>query len=74
VNWRIAGRVLAAWAVTLPSAAGLAAGAHALIDALGTRQATSSLAASLVALVGCAALWILARRRPVTPDNVNAIA
>ena len=68
-RWGVAGQVLVGWVVTLPAAAGMAAGAHSIIDLFSDATA-GALVAGAIALSGCAVLWWLARRDPVTPDNV----
>ncbi|QXE37510.1 inorganic phosphate transporter [Streptomyces sp. GMY02] len=70
VRWSTAGRMFAAWGLTLPAAGLVAAGAEFL-----TRQGSwgvSVVAALLVVLSG--AIWLAARRRPVDHTNVNETA
>lgn len=67
VRWRTAGRMVAAWALTLPSAAAVAAVAGLL-----TEQGNIGVAVvALLAACACATIWVLARRKPVTAGNVN---
>ncbi|MFI5618663.1 anion permease [Streptomyces sp. NPDC051567] len=68
VRWKVAGRIAVSWVLTLPAAALLGALSASVADRGG-------LGVALVAAVtaACATvLAVLARRRPVTPDNVNA--
>lgn len=70
VRWSTAGRMFAAWGLTLPAAGLAAAGAEFL-----TRQGSwgvSVVAALLIAVSG--AIWLAARRRPVDHTNVNETA
>jgi PiT family inorganic phosphate transporter len=67
VHWGIVGRIGLAWLVTLPAAA--------LVGGLAAWVASSSmLGLIIVAVVGagaCIGLYLLARRKPVTSENVN---
>jgi len=69
VHWGIVGRIAIAWGVTLPAAA--------LVGGLAAWAATTSLVGLiLVAVLGAAAgvgLYLLARRHPVTHENVNDV-
>ncbi|WP_327291719.1 inorganic phosphate transporter [Streptomyces sp. NBC_01198] len=67
VRWSTAGRMVAAWALTLPAAGLVAAGAALLTD-----QGTWGVATVAVAgLAICASIRTAARRKPVTHANVN---
>jgi inorganic phosphate transporter, PiT family len=69
VRWGLAGRMVAAWLVTLPAAGGVAALAFVVSDAIGA--GTGALLVGLVA-AGCAGvLFVLIQRRdPVTAETV----
>jgi len=67
VHWSTAGRMVAAWALTLP-AAGLVGGAAAALADRGTWGVT---AVGVLGFAVCAAVWTSSRRRPVTYANVN---
>ncbi|WP_431963587.1 inorganic phosphate transporter [Actinacidiphila sp. bgisy160] len=67
VRWSTAGRMSAAWALTLP-AAGLVAAAAALLADQGDLGVT---AVAVLALAACTAIWIASRRKPVDHTNVN---
>jgi PiT family inorganic phosphate transporter len=71
VRWGIAGQILVAWVMTLPAAAGCAAAARSLVDALGSSGTRGALVASVLAAALCAVLFVLARRRPVSAANVD---
>ncbi|MFG6402243.1 MULTISPECIES: inorganic phosphate transporter [unclassified Microbacterium] len=67
VHWGVVGRIVIAWVVTLPAAA--------LVGGLAAWLASTSLIGLLIVAVvgaaGCVGLYLLARRRPVTAENVN---
>ncbi|MFF5563768.1 anion permease [Streptomyces sp. NPDC012623] len=67
VRWNIAGRIALSWALTLP-AAGALGGASAWTADRGN-WGVGLVVVVVLATTTC--LRILARRRPVTPDNVN---
>ncbi|MER5969947.1 inorganic phosphate transporter [Streptomyces sp. NPDC002055] len=67
VRWSTAGRMVAAWGLTLP-AAGLVAAAAALLAGQGTWGVAT---VAVLALVACGAIWALSRRKPVDHTNVN---
>jgi PiT family inorganic phosphate transporter len=69
VRWSTAGRMVAAWALTLP-AAGLAAAGAALLADQGTWGVTTVAVAGLVI---CAVIRTAARRKPITHANVNEL-
>jgi PiT family inorganic phosphate transporter len=67
VHWNVVTRIAFAWVVTLPAAAVVGGGA--------AWAASSGIAGLMVVLVGglavCVGLFLLARRRPVSAENVN---
>lgn len=70
VRWSVAGRMLVAWALTLPASALFGAGA-------GRLASTGAAGTTVVAAVGvavAAGLFVLSRRNPVTANNVNDAA
>jgi inorganic phosphate transporter, PiT family len=69
VRWSVAGRMVVAWALTLPAAAaiGAVAGAVASQGAVGT-----GLVALAAAAMGASAYWA-SRREPVNASNVNKV-
>ncbi|MDX2815452.1 inorganic phosphate transporter [Streptomyces sp. PA03-5A] len=67
VRWSTAGRMFAAWGLTLPAAGLVAAGAALLADQ-GDLGVT---AVAVLALAACVAIWIASRRKPVDHTNVN---
>jgi PiT family inorganic phosphate transporter len=70
VRWGTAGRMVAAWALTLP-AAGLVAGGAAYLADRGTWGVTT---VGVIGLAVCLAVRTAARRKPVTAANVNEAA
>ncbi|MBV8066040.1 MAG: inorganic phosphate transporter [Actinobacteria bacterium] len=71
VRWGVAGQILIAWVLTLPAAAGCAAGAYALIDAFGTARTTGAIVATAAAAAVYVVLFLVSRRDPVNASNVN---
>ncbi|MET8676218.1 inorganic phosphate transporter [Streptomyces sp. NPDC004647] len=67
VRWSTAGRMVAAWGLTLP-AAGLVAAAAALLAGLGNWGVA---AVAVLALAACGTIWWFARRNAVDHTNVN---
>jgi PiT family inorganic phosphate transporter len=70
IRWSTAGRMLIAWALTLPAAGLVAAGAALLAD-----QGDWGVAVvAVLAAAACASIWVAARRKPVDHTNVNDVA
>ena len=69
VRWSTAGRMVAAWGLTLP-AAGAVAAVAALLAEQGDWGVTTVAVAALVAGL---AIWAASRRRPVDHTNVNDV-
>ena len=70
VRWRVAGRMVAAWIITLPSAAVVGALMWWIADVLG--GALLGAAAIVVILVAlAAAMYLRSRKEPVDQANVN---
>ncbi|MET9877909.1 inorganic phosphate transporter [Actinacidiphila glaucinigra] len=67
VRWSTAGRMFAAWGLTLPAAGLVAAGAALLADQ-GDWGVTT---VAVLALAACTAIWMASRRKPVDHTNVN---
>lgn len=69
VRWSTAGRMAAAWVLTLP-----AAGAVAAVAALLAQQGDLGVTAvTVIALVAGLAIWAASRREPVDHTNVNDV-
>ncbi|MFC7219714.1 anion permease [Streptomyces polyrhachis] len=69
VRWSTAGRMFAAWGLTLP-AAGLVAGGAAL---LADRGDWGVVTVAVLGAGACAAIWAASRRKPVDHHNVNDV-
>lgn len=69
VRWSVAGRIVAAWVVTLPAAATVGGALYWLAREIGGDAGTIVVSVIAVAVVG--AIWLASRRNPVTPANVN---
>lgn len=69
VRWGVAGRMFAAWLLTLPAAGIVGALCHWLESGLG---GTAGVLAVAFVLVGVStAIWLISRRKPVDHTNVN---
>jgi inorganic phosphate transporter, PiT family len=69
VRWRVFGRMVVTWIVTLPAAGLVGAAAFALQNGIGGDAGVIVL--MLVLVLYCFGIWVLSRRSAVTPDNVN---
>jgi inorganic phosphate transporter, PiT family len=68
VRWSVAGRMAAAWCITLPAAAAVGAVAAAIVVHGGT---AGTAVTALAAVAAAGFIGYLARRNPVTAGNVN---
>ncbi|MBW4720564.1 inorganic phosphate transporter [Saccharothrix obliqua] len=66
VRWGVAGRMAAAWVLTLPAAAIVGAFAGK-VASLGTGGVVAVASAAVVVALG---IWLLSRREPVRPEHV----
>ena len=72
VNWGVFGTMVVAWILTVPGAALIAAIAGLATGVLG---GTAGLViVTVVAIAGGVAIWLVAQRDPVTPNNVNDVS
>jgi PiT family inorganic phosphate transporter len=69
VRWRVAGRMVAAWLITLPAAAVVGAAMWWIAHLIGGVAGAVTVVAVLVAAT--AAMWWRSRRAPVGHHNVN---
>jgi inorganic phosphate transporter, PiT family len=69
VRWGMAGRMVAAWLVTLPAAGAVAGAFYWAADGIGGSGGALVVGAVTVAIA--AAIWFLSRRNPVTAGNVT---
>ncbi len=68
VKWGVAGRMVLAWVLTLPAAAGVAA----LIAAVTNHHGNAAIVVvAVVAAAVLAGVWLLSRKDAVTAGNVN---
>ncbi|MFF3561491.1 anion permease [Streptomyces sp. NPDC002574] len=67
VRWGVAGRIAVSWVLTLPAAAAVG-GFAAWVAGHGDMGVALVAGTALAAATG---FYVLSRRRPVTPDNVN---
>ena len=69
VRWNIFGRMLATWVVTIPSAGAMGAAVYYAATGIGGTLGVAVMFA--VGALVCLGLFVLSRRSPVTPENVN---
>jgi len=69
VRWGVAGRMLAAWGLTLPAAGIVGALCYWIQDGIGGALGTAVVFGILVAT--SLAIWVASRRKPVDHKNVN---
>lgn len=69
VRWGICGELVVAWLLTMPAAGLVGATCFALQSAIGGNLGVYLMALVLVAL--CGWIFMLSRKRPVNPENVN---
>ncbi|HEY9290864.1 MAG TPA: inorganic phosphate transporter [Microlunatus sp.] len=70
VRWGVAGRMVAAWVITLPAAGLVGALCWVIANALGPNLGTAVVLALLI--VAGAFMFLRSRRTAVNPDNVNS--
>ncbi len=68
VSWRVFGRMVGAWVITIPAAAGVAALMYAI-----TQIPSTAVAATIITIIGvvCAGLLVLARRDNLGPGDLD---
>jgi PiT family inorganic phosphate transporter len=69
VRWRVAGRMLVAWVITMPSAGLVAAAAWWLADAIG--GAAGALTITFILMAISAVMYATSRHEPINANNVN---
>jgi PiT family inorganic phosphate transporter len=70
VRWSLAGRIVAAWVITLPAAGAVGGVLYWVASEIGGDAGTITVCA--IGVVGAAIAWLASRRNPVTSANVNA--
>ncbi|OBI04275.1 inorganic phosphate transporter [Mycolicibacter heraklionensis] len=70
VRWSVAGRMAAAWLVTLPMAGGVGAAAYGLVHGIGGYPGITIGVVLLISTV--LAIWLRSRRARIDHNNVNA--
>ena len=70
VRWGVAGRMAAAWLITLPSAGIVGAITYFLVHGIGSWAGIGIGFALLIA--AAAAIWLQSRKAPIDSNNVNA--
>ncbi|MEI6447963.1 MAG: inorganic phosphate transporter [Actinomycetes bacterium] len=75
VDWRVIGRIVVGWLLTLPAAAIAGGLANATVELFGTDQPeVGALIVASVGAVGCFLLWRANQRSKVDPDSVVEFA
>ena len=69
VRWNVAGRMVSAWIVTMPSAGAVGALAYAIANGIGGNA--GGIIVFLVVMAVGTTFYLLSRKTKVTPDNVN---
>jgi len=69
VRWNVAGRMVSAWIVTMPSAGAVGALAYAIANGIGGNA--GGIIVFLVVIAIGTGFYLLSRKTKVTPDNVN---
>jgi inorganic phosphate transporter, PiT family len=69
VRWNVAGRMVSAWIITMPSAGAVGALAYAVANGIGGDAGVILVFLAVVAMGS--GFYLLSRRTKVTPDNVN---
>lgn len=69
VRWRLAGRMGIAWITTIPAAALVSAACWAVAHLIGGAAGILIVFGALV--IGCVVMWLVSRKDPINPDNVN---
>jgi PiT family inorganic phosphate transporter len=69
VRWNVAGRMVSAWILTMPSAGAVGAVAYVIANGIGGNA--GGIVVFLTVIVIAVAFYLLSRKTKVTPDNVN---
>ncbi|BBY34191.1 anion permease [Mycolicibacter minnesotensis] len=70
VRWGVAGRMAAAWLVTLPMAGGVGSGAYGLVHGIGGYPGI--IIGVVLLITAVLAIWLRSRRARIDHNNVNA--
>jgi inorganic phosphate transporter, PiT family len=71
VHWGVAGQMVGAWALTIPSAGLIGAGAWEITNLFGVHGALASVVVALLAAALAAGVWTLAQRNKITADDLD---
>ena len=69
VRWSLAGRMVAAWLITLPAAASVGGLLYWIASEIGGDAGT--IVVCVIAIIGATIIWLASRRNPVTASNVT---
>jgi len=71
VHWPVVGQMVAAWVITLPSAALVGAAAWNIADLFGKNSEVGAIVIAALAGVVAFGLWTLSKRNPVTAEDLD---
>ena len=71
VHWPVVGQMVAAWVVTLPSAALLGAAAWNISDVFGNNSTAGAIVIAALGVVIAFGLWTLAKRNRITAQDLD---
>jgi PiT family inorganic phosphate transporter len=71
VHWGVAGQMVGAWVLTIPSAGLIGAGAWEVTNLFGVHGGVASIVVAVIAAALAAGVWILAQRNKITADDLD---
>jgi inorganic phosphate transporter, PiT family len=71
VHWGVAGQMVGAWVLTIPSAGLIGAGAWEITNLFGVHGGVASVVVAVIAAALAAGVWILAQRNKITADDLD---
>ena len=71
VHWNVIGQMVSAWILTMPGAGVLGGLAWAIADIFGAHANAGAIVICILAAAGAFALWTLAQRNKITPQDLD---
>jgi PiT family inorganic phosphate transporter len=71
IHWGVAGQMVGAWVLTIPSAGLIGAGAWEITNLFGVHGGVASVVVAVIAAALAAGVWILAQRNKITADDLD---
>jgi PiT family inorganic phosphate transporter len=71
VHWGVAGQMVGAWLLTIPSAGLIGAGAWEITNLFGVHGGVASVVVAVIAAALAAGVWTLAQRNKITADDLD---